>query len=244
MSFNNLNHIESTVDDIYNRVSITEMKQSTLQDAASNSTPIYHFTDQKTEQEEEKYNINESDLIISFDFKENANFVAPKIDDYMKCKGDIEDCNAIQRIIHLLQYYKSMNNEEQSVLLYEYIMSLSNYNIQVVKQELQPKDEHVKGINSSKFMTSFLDDNNAYGTNSYYAFGQQYRYTDHFKNINHPWFVKTKYSSINDELFMYFKQINAILDKHTLLSSQEAAINSLPSYLQPKAKRLLEQQYS
>eukprot|EP01084_Bolivina_argentea_P054347 99699_1 len=110
---------------------------------------INHLTDWKIEQEEEeKYDYHKSDHSGA-----KTDFMVPRSDDYMCCGGDIAKCNAIQRIVHLLEYYHnnrtaqsvSQNNDKQIVLLYEYIASLTKYTVPTFMEDwYHSKTKHFK----------------------------------------------------------------------------------------------------
>eukprot|EP01084_Bolivina_argentea_P297951 513384_1 len=104
-------------------------------------------------------------------------------------------------------------------------------------QEIQQTDTNVNNTKSNKFITSFNNDDDIQ-SDSYYAFGERYKYSNDFKS--HPLFVEAKYNSIQEELFTYYKDINEISDKRHLLVQQIEAIKSIPSYLQPKIKKILQ----
>eukprot|EP01084_Bolivina_argentea_P302836 522789_1 len=97
------------------------------------------------------------------------------------------------------------------------------------KEQIQPK---LTSVNSGKFVTSMVE-NNEDEEASYYAFGQQYRYTDNFSEINHPLFVKSKYKDFKEELEMYFKALNEENDKRLWKRAQHEKIAKLNSPLHP-----------
>eukprot|EP01084_Bolivina_argentea_P054344 99695_1 len=76
-------------------------------------------------------------------------FMQPIVNDYDVCDNDIVKCNAMQRIMHLLQYYdqfkESSNHAERTVPLYEYISSMDNYSISTFMQDwYHSKTKHFK----------------------------------------------------------------------------------------------------
>eukprot|EP01084_Bolivina_argentea_P154906 270007_1 len=85
-----------------------------------------------------------------------SSFIEPRDDDYM-CNGDITNCNAIKRIMHLLEYYKSyqtalVKNDAKIIPIYEYISSLKKYNISIFMEDwFQCKKKHFKANNIDYF---------------------------------------------------------------------------------------------
>eukprot|EP01084_Bolivina_argentea_P201211 343976_1 len=118
-------------------------------------------SDEKTEPEESKSfhsNLNEHIVVQTFDADINqetkeqkmdfdytniiisAEYIQPRPDDYIKCKGDIKVCDAVVRIIHLLKYCKNMekmlSNKSSIFQLYAYISTLKNYGVPMRALEL------------------------------------------------------------------------------------------------------------
>eukprot|EP01084_Bolivina_argentea_P300041 517257_1 len=85
-------------------------------------------------------------------------------------------------------------------------------------------------VNINKFTTSLINNESEKG--ALYSFGEQFRYTDHFRQMEHPLFVAAKYNSLKEELFEYFKRKNNIADKRTLLKKQLNIIDSMEPHLQ------------
>eukprot|EP01084_Bolivina_argentea_P312078 540272_1 len=106
-----------------------------------------------------------------------------------------------------------------------------------IKKQSQKKEKIVK---SNKFMTSMLAHNET-GKGSLYAFGEQYRYTNHFKQMEHPSFVEAKYNSLKEEICEYFKRENEIGDKRILLNSQLQIIESMPPSLHSILTKMISQ---
>eukprot|EP01084_Bolivina_argentea_P238893 401392_1 len=126
---------------------------------------LYKSADWKIEEdfEEEKYNGNTSNMIIMSHFKCSTDFISPQVDDYMNCDCEIQKCNAIQRIIHLLEHYKHSQyqlglyngNENKMILLYEYIMSLNKYSIPMFMEDwYHSKTHHFKSESEYQFFKS------------------------------------------------------------------------------------------
>eukprot|EP01084_Bolivina_argentea_P103273 185009_1 len=63
----------------------------------------------------------------------------PLVDDYIMCKNkSILNCHAIQRILHLLRYYNTIqiaNDEEKSILIHTYLLQFTYYNISSVMED-------------------------------------------------------------------------------------------------------------
>eukprot|EP01083_Nonionella_stella_P172233 590372_1 len=80
-----------------------------------------------------------------------SKFVKPQPADLL-CDDriDITKCNAIKRIIHALEYYKTyhmtlQSNEASVIPLYEYISSLKNYDISMLMEDwYRCKKNHIK----------------------------------------------------------------------------------------------------
>eukprot|EP01084_Bolivina_argentea_P154905 270004_1 len=97
-----------------------------------------------------------------------SSFIEPRDDDYM-CNGDITNCNAIKRIMHLLEYYKSyqtalVKNDAKIIPIYEYISSLKKYNISIFMEDwFQCKQNHMKanGIDYFRNKSEINCDKNA-----------------------------------------------------------------------------------
>eukprot|EP01084_Bolivina_argentea_P168040 291508_1 len=97
----------------------------------------------QTDNIEQKYDIEHSpqNIEIVYDDQKNEqignDFIEPRIDDYSRCSGNITQCHAMQRIIHLLKYYKHAqeNGNGETVFLYEYIASLNEYNMSVFMED-------------------------------------------------------------------------------------------------------------
>eukprot|EP01084_Bolivina_argentea_P105679 189255_1 len=63
-------------------------------------------------------------------------FPKPQVDDYMVCGNDGKKCHAVQRIIHLLTYYRrSQSIQKESTLLYEYVISLKDYTVSIFYED-------------------------------------------------------------------------------------------------------------
>eukprot|EP01084_Bolivina_argentea_P083737 151602_1 len=103
-------------------------------------------------------------------------------------------------------------------------------------QQQQLKDV----ISNNKFTTSMTEYDEK---RSLYSFGELYRYTDHFKEMDHPLFVPARYSSFKEEIVEYFKRQNANYDKMILMNSQLEMIESMQPHLQPLFKKLICKQY-
>eukprot|EP01084_Bolivina_argentea_P304144 525189_1 len=89
-----------------------------------------------------------------------SNFVEVRDDDYL-CNGDITKCNAIKRVIHLLEYYKTyqiklMENEVSVFPMYEYITSsLKNYSVGMFLEDWhQCKKNHFKTESDIEYFTN------------------------------------------------------------------------------------------
>eukprot|EP01084_Bolivina_argentea_P042913 79103_1 len=138
----------------------------------------YDMKDWKVEEEEEqKYhftNEKKADHSLSTDFRK------PHIDDYLHC-GDIRQCNAVQRVIHLLAYYKHNeslfdDSDETIVFLYEYIMSLSKYTISTFMEDwYHSKTKHFKTADDYEWLE------NDKTINCEYAISKTCRYIDRHK---------------------------------------------------------------
>eukprot|EP01084_Bolivina_argentea_P208878 355948_1 len=78
-------------------------------------------------------------------------FIIPKSDDYI-C-SEITNCNTIKRIVHLCNHFKSAltDNKTNILPIYEYISSLSNYNVaQFMEDWYHSKTAHFKTENDYK----------------------------------------------------------------------------------------------
>eukprot|EP01084_Bolivina_argentea_P107588 192361_1 len=157
----------------------------------------------------------------------------------------MSDMNRKDFLYQISEYLNDKKSKHQLGKLYTSIIKLDVNKLYEsntdVAYNVPPKCTELDGIaNTSKFMTSLTDNNNT-ENGSYYAFGAQYRYSDHFKKMNHPMFVKTKYGSIKEELFEYFKRTNETCDKRILLNCQLEAIQSLDPCLKTVITANLEQ---
>eukprot|EP01084_Bolivina_argentea_P037597 69549_1 len=79
---------------------------------------------------EEKYG---SDALLS------SEYIPPRTDDY-NCNGDITKCIAMQRVVHLLTFYKDMakdssNNEDYVFEIYAYIESLQDFGVSKIMED-------------------------------------------------------------------------------------------------------------
>eukprot|EP01084_Bolivina_argentea_P091329 164421_1 len=130
---------------------------------------------------------------------------------------------------HLVSKHLSDNKAKGHLgKLYSYIQKFDitqMHQKNVVHGSLQLEHKKTETIvNSSKFTTSATNKQK----NSYYAFGEQYRYTNNFKRMDHPWFVSNKYPSLRKELCEFLKRINETTDKKNLLNSQLETIENIP----------------
>eukprot|EP01084_Bolivina_argentea_P317603 550682_1 len=65
-------------------------------------------------------------------------FMNPLVDDYMDCQEqDIINCNAIKRILHLLQYYNTIQKNKVEIcdLMHQHLLQFTNYNISLVMED-------------------------------------------------------------------------------------------------------------
>eukprot|EP01084_Bolivina_argentea_P026518 49330_1 len=62
-------------------------------------------------------------------------FTAPTAADYIACKRDIENCNAMKRVFHLLEYYKTTQRDNNISPIYKYLESLKDYAISDVMED-------------------------------------------------------------------------------------------------------------
>eukprot|EP01084_Bolivina_argentea_P030856 57112_1 len=90
-------------------------------------------------------------------------FAQPQVDDYDICQN-IRECKAIQRIIHLLQYYSQQTmmskNAEYIVPIYEYISSLTTYAVPMVMDDwYHSKTKHFQDQDDYKWFKN--TENNA-----------------------------------------------------------------------------------
>eukprot|EP01084_Bolivina_argentea_P085533 154598_1 len=129
---------------------------------ASHALPEYSICCQ-TDSEENKLlsiNINQNLLSINKDedneeIKELVHdsqnsiyfgFTALTADDYITCEGDIENCNAMKRVFHLLEYYKIIQKDYNICPIYEHLESLKDYGISDVMEDwYHCKIQHFKG---------------------------------------------------------------------------------------------------
>eukprot|EP01083_Nonionella_stella_P025951 71452_1 len=91
----------------------------------------------------------------------HSEFVEPRSDDVLcNDKIDITECNAIKRIIHVLEFYQmyhmNLLEDEASVIpLYEHISSLKNYNISMLMEDWsQCKKNHIKTLKDTQYFQS------------------------------------------------------------------------------------------
>eukprot|EP01084_Bolivina_argentea_P154160 268769_1 len=90
-------------------------------DTRPRSTDDDHAYDQQDEKE-----------IRSMNFQD---FMAPVVDDYIDCEKDLMNCPVVNRILHLLKYYKNIQSQSD-MSLYEYMVTLDdNYGIPDVMED-------------------------------------------------------------------------------------------------------------
>eukprot|EP01084_Bolivina_argentea_P165420 287386_1 len=130
---------------------------------------IHNSTDSKKEEPQQasaylKLQSESSSNIVYDDYKhrnEKIGFIQHHVNDYIKCEEDITGCNAVKRIIHLLEFYdqnqktlKYTNND--IVLLYEYISSLTEYAMSTFMEDwYHCKTKHLKSENDYKWFKSY-----------------------------------------------------------------------------------------
>eukprot|EP01084_Bolivina_argentea_P238311 400377_1 len=158
--------------------------------------------------------------------------------DWDGCK--LIDMKRKEFITDIAQFFNNNKLKAQLGSLYRAIINfdvtnfIRNVNNQdsetEIKEEKKQQDVHV--IKNNKFVTLMESDNNK-NELSYYAFGEQYRYTDNLRE--HPLYIKPKHESIKTELFTYFYNLNHVTDNSILLSGQSEVINSM----EPDAQSLL-----
>eukprot|EP01084_Bolivina_argentea_P048384 89163_1 len=115
-----------------------------------NAATLAHLTAQYND----KNDHFDQQLLINIDINNitiPSKYVEPREDDYTRCKGDISKCNAVNRVVHLLHYYKSMikqNMQQENdsfINIFEYIMTLQNYSISKFMEDwYQCKKNHLK----------------------------------------------------------------------------------------------------
>eukprot|EP01084_Bolivina_argentea_P083744 151611_1 len=139
------NHDRSVTNNAHNSIDLYALLTN-----LSNSEPNIPQEEEKYEkieqtQEEEKYvQCKNENIITMVDQNQSQStffedrkkiltkFVSYRVDDYISCNHEndhengISKCKQMQRIIHLLEYYK---HSQATVLVYEYISSLNEYTI-------------------------------------------------------------------------------------------------------------------
>eukprot|EP01084_Bolivina_argentea_P306195 529065_1 len=99
---------------------------------------------------------------------------------------------------------------------------------------LEPQQTVImKSKNNNKFVSANI-------SNSNYAFGTQYRYTENL--AHHKLYVDPKYVSLKEEIIQYFTRVNRQSDKEILLSTQLANIEKMDQSLQSLSLELIETQ--
>eukprot|EP01084_Bolivina_argentea_P024980 46484_1 len=84
---------------------------------------------------EEKYeHFDHSNTLLS------SEYIPPRTDDYTNCKGDITKCTAMQRVVHLLKFYKDMANDSSNngdcfCDIYAYIESLQHFGVSIMMED-------------------------------------------------------------------------------------------------------------
>eukprot|EP01084_Bolivina_argentea_P088182 159225_1 len=149
---------QETVDEIQNLLhennSIKTDKKFNTKDekenSIQNSIELATYDNNNETEEEEKY-LPSTDSNINIDMPVNTSgYIAPRVDDYSSCAGDASKCHAIQRIVHILEYYKKYNqqnqdNEDEEAIIdvYKYISNFKKYNVATFMEDwYQCKRKH------------------------------------------------------------------------------------------------------
>eukprot|EP01084_Bolivina_argentea_P168041 291510_1 len=153
--------------------------------------------------------------------------------------------NEIKRKTFLTTLANHLKNKKLKASLGKLYNALMNFELKIftghMHSELKDTADQPRQsiVNSSKFTTSLIESDDQQN-GSYYAFGEQYRYTKHFKNMAHPLYVAVKYKSIKQELFEYCKRLNQEEDEIHLRCLQMEKIDLIKSHI----KSMLQQHVS
>eukprot|EP01084_Bolivina_argentea_P298520 514435_1 len=102
--------------------------------------------EQKFEEElDNKFNSEPYGKKITFHSNSQVKFVQYRVSDYIDCQTkdhSVENCNVMQRILHLLIYYQ----QHPQVEMYDYLTLLDNYDIPTFLEDWhQAKNNHLRG---------------------------------------------------------------------------------------------------
>eukprot|EP01084_Bolivina_argentea_P276165 471176_1 len=176
-----------------------------------------------------------------------------KLDKLQPLKSDITDfmiqnkfdgskLNAISRKQFISEFAERLEDKKLKAQLGKlYTTMIKFYDISPLVKIVNDHDESaaskptndISHQTNSKFVSSSSNI-----SDSYYAFGEQYRYTD--SNSHHPLYIKPKYESIKNELVQYFTATNLENDKYQLLSKQMSKIASMNPKTAQLALRLVD----
>eukprot|EP01084_Bolivina_argentea_P103615 185578_1 len=108
---------------------------------------MLQFAEEEFKHEPQQYKAN-----IRIGQETEIKFVQHRESDYIECQNndhEIENCNVIKRLIHLLMYHQ----QHQDTQIYEYFASLKNYNISTFMEDWhQVKKHHLRDTDNVERM--------------------------------------------------------------------------------------------
>eukprot|EP01084_Bolivina_argentea_P036905 68222_1 len=157
-----------------------------------------------------KCNTHQIAFIVETDIINKLNKLQPlktDIIDFIKDnKFDGAKLNAVGRKQFIAELSIKFNNKKLRAQLGKLYTDIMNYDLSPfvkfsTNESATKAVNHISNTKNSKFVSSTGNSND-----SYYAFGEQYRYT---RNLSHHHlYIQPKYKSIKEELIHYFERTN------------------------------------
>eukprot|EP01084_Bolivina_argentea_P083738 151603_1 len=166
--------------------------------------------------------------------------------EYMNAnKMDGSKLQQMTRKVFLTNISSYLDNTKTKAQLGKLYTAIMKYTIPTTTQNQQNKDSIDEKYDVDVNETANLSSNNKFQTKmtaeskneTYYSFGEQYRYTENFQQ--HPLYVKTKYNTLKEELCAYFVAEYNAKETKNLLATQQKEIELMDVRIKPILTKLI-----
>eukprot|EP01083_Nonionella_stella_P106154 305891_1 len=156
-------------------------------------------------------NVDQTVFLLKHEIVDQVTKLKPHKDAIIKYAKDnafdgdkLSQTKRTQFAAQLVQHFNNKKLRMSFAKLYSHMLDYNNpqYVTHQPPKPPEPPESITVNMNASKFITANNDDTNA--ELSYFALGEQYRYTNNLKR--HPLYIEPKFRSLKEEFADFFKR--------------------------------------
>lgn len=147
------------------------------------------------------------------------------------------DAQSEELCIDICKYLQSKRPMTNLAMLKQSIKDLRYHILESMKPLIDEEFDALSAYKSNKFSTEVKKKKDNESKAQYYSFGTQYKYTR--SQIGNPLFVAPKFANLKEELYEYFKRVNAKDDAQKLIRKQLKTIDAMDCNFRPLLKQFV-----